>query len=384
MRLPFSEKKYNNRRWRSEFTAVALCVIALSAGCAYLPQTQVVQVGSPGANTPAATTNLTNPIELVSIDLVNALMQIEGKHPARTKLHMLQPQNDFSRHLHKVLLLAGYGVDVGDDQGSGGFVDYLISDTEQTSDGPVVTYQLAIDDVKIKRDYIISNDQVSPASSLFVKGADPTNIGLNDHIFTTGVQVSNDRATEGLAGSSSNQVIVAAVEEPVINVGQPSTTVTSPTPSVSSETSSGSGSIFPTTDVTRQKGNVYDLGSSNYSNLFVNYIDLSKTILTFGNDDYRVLGKQNKAKLMQLVDEFEGSTDIFSVIGCSHGTSHVISEGDPNALLALGRASRVKEELLIVGVPEDKILDEGCWSVVHYDEVMPRRGVVVSLKRSRI
>ena len=298
---------------------------------------------------------------------------------------MLQPQNDFSRHLHKVLTLAGYGVAVVDELVADGFVDYLVADSGQTTDGPMVTYQLSIDDVKIKRDYIITDQHISPASSLFVKGADPSNIRLNDHIFETGFQVSSD-STQGINGSS-DEVIVSAVDRPAVNVAQPTTTTeTTPAPTGNKVMPKGIDSIFQTSGgATRQKGNVYDLGASNYSNIFANYTDLSRAILTFGNDEYRVLGKQNKAKIMQLVGDFQQSTDIFSVIGCSHGTSNVVAEGgDPNALLALGRASRVKEELLIVGIPEEKILDEGCWSVVHYDDVMPRRGVVVSLKRSRI
>ncbi len=36
---------------------------------------------------------------------------------------------------------------------------------------------------------------------------------------------------------------------------------------------------------------------------------------------------------------------------------------------------------MLAGIDSDKVLEEGCWAGVYYDEVMPRRGVVVTIKR---
>jgi len=91
-----------------------------------------------------------------------------------------------------------------------------------------------------------------------------------------------------------------------------------------------------------------------------------------------VLGKENKIKLQKLAERVNAETDIISVIGCSHGTT-AIKNG--NQILAEGRTLRVTESLMFTGLNPDLILDEACWAGVHWDEVMPRRGVIVTHKR---
>ena len=85
------------------------------------------------------------------------------------------------------------------------------------------------------------------------------------------------------------------------------------------------------------------------------------------------------SSLETLANEFREESDVFSVIGCSHGNTGL---ANGNALLAVGRSKRVKQFLIGQGVPVNRILDEGCWAPVHFDEEMPRRGVVIELKRS--
>ena len=90
-----------------------------------------------------------------------------------------------------------------------------------------------------------------------------------------------------------------------------------------------------------------------------------------------IMGKTNKLLLRKLENRFNPSTDIISVIGCSHGKT-ALKNG--NAYLATQRAERVKEELVLVGIESDKVLSEGCWASKHFDK-MPSRGVVVSHRR---
>lgn len=70
---------------------------------------------------------------------------------------------------------------------------------------------------------------------------------------------------------------------------------------------------------------------------------------------------------------------MISVVGCSHGNT-ALKGG--NEALAIGRANRVKEALLYAGVESKKVLEEGCWANIHYDD-LPRRGVVIELKRKK-
>ena len=127
-----------------------------------------------------------------------------------------------------------------------------------------------------------------------------------------------------------------------------------------------------------ERFNVKDLGESNFAEFFDQYGIVEEAILTFGNDSLR-LGDAQKYRIRALADEFRPDEDVFSVIGCSHGPTQY-KRGQEG--LAIERANRVKEALLYAGVPEERILEEGCWAEEAFDERMPRRGVVLLLKRS--
>lgn len=127
------------------------------------------------------------------------------------------------------------------------------------------------------------------------------------------------------------------------------------------------------------KQNMYDSKESNYSNLLTDYEEVEQSVLVFPNDSL-LLGDANKQIIEQYVDSMDPSTDVLSVIGCSHGQT-AINNG--NSLLALGRANRVKEAFLFSGVDHTDVLEEGCWAPTLYDEVMPRRGVLLTLKRRK-
>lgn len=125
------------------------------------------------------------------------------------------------------------------------------------------------------------------------------------------------------------------------------------------------------------KPNFYDTLVSHYDDVFTDYEDVDQSILVFPNDSLR-LGDDNKLIIEQYVEAMNPETDLMSVIGCSHGNTEI---NNGNSLLALGRANRVKEALLFSGLEHDKILEEGCWASETFDDVMPRRGVVLTLKR---
>jgi len=129
---------------------------------------------------------------------------------------------------------------------------------------------------------------------------------------------------------------------------------------------------------TAVRQNMYETLESNYSTVFVEYDDVLTTTLIFKNDSMR-LGHKNKTVINEYVAQMNPDTDVLSVIGCSHGNT-MINNG--NSLLALGRASRVKEAFLFAGLNHDRILEEGCWAPRLFD-AMPSRGVVLTLKRKK-
>jgi len=129
-----------------------------------------------------------------------------------------------------------------------------------------------------------------------------------------------------------------------------------------------------------ERVNMYKTRKSSFANFTMGYKGVSKQILEFPNDSLNI-SADVEDELDALSRLFRADTDVFSVIGCSHGKTKL---ENGNALLAVGRSKRVAQYLVEQGVPVNRILDEGCWAPVHFDGAMPRRGVVVELKRKAV
>lgn len=127
-----------------------------------------------------------------------------------------------------------------------------------------------------------------------------------------------------------------------------------------------------------ERKNMYETRVSAFSEFTKGYESIEKKVLVFPNDSLRIT-RDVRSSLDTLSRMYRAESDVFSVIGCSHGNTNL---ANGNALLAIGRSKRVKQFLVEQGVPVHRILDEGCWAPVHFDEAMPRRGVVIELKRS--
>jgi len=215
-----------------------------------------------------------------------------------------------------------------------------------------------------------------PASNMSLRGVPvESRVQLNDGIF-------GQTAARTLANPNALAVVVAPKESAtqsirtrLLNQPQPLVTVTEAIIDDVSEKPTAMSERMP-----MFKENMYDTRESNYSVLFANYDELKRDVLVFPNDSM-VLGEYNKKVLLSYAKIFNSDTDVFSVIGCSHGKS-ALKNG--NSVLAVGRANRVKEEFVAQGIDYGKIMDEGCWAAVPFDEMMPRRGVVLKLMRSKV
>lgn len=221
-----------------------------------------------------------------------------------------------------------------------------------------------------------------------IKGVDASRLVMNDDLFNTSPQLAEQSVqsvqSEAPVPSTTAPLASApmpAPEESVVNESTLAPTdrslldIVAPTVTDSSSTSQWSALISELSEAPTQ--NFRELGESNFASVLNELGIVKEVILTFDNDSTR-LGSTNKALVQELVNLFDSESDVFSVIGCSNGRTN-LAAGQRG--LALGRAERVSEELLYAGVPQEKILEEGCWSGESFDARMPRRGVVLTLKR---
>ena len=371
-------------------TQLALvCVVAvLPLGCAsWAPGS----INGSAANT-ATVTALSQTQSLIAGDFVNALRQIRDMPPASTTVHLLRESrtDEFTRAMQSALEIAGYGIRWVDDNSSGNLLQYRQQREAGNERAHRDLFEVAIGFVEMRRSYTI--DSVSgtqPVTPLYVRGTDASNVVLNDDAFNT-VPGNTQKALYPpveSSGQSADVQIAALPDRPAI---VPQNTIRSPAasrlPALPPEANPLS-SLIPNAERANgltmplialpQVQNVFELGGSNFETILAEHHVVDEQVLTFANDSLR-LGELNKQFVEKMVEDFNGKTDIFSIIGCSLGPTQVAGG---NAALALGRANRVREALLFAGVPENLILDEGCWAGDTDLNTLPRRGVVVTLNR---
>jgi hypothetical protein len=337
---------------------IAVVLITLS-GCSTLPF---------GAKSKVDVSQQSSPIkvnlsiaELVATDLVNALSQIRSIEPNQTTLYAKRPQDRFGERMIKSLQASGYKLRLAtDDQQPQ--LDYTI-DPDNVESGYTVIVSAGL--VKVKRSYDIDmlSRTVQPASSIFVLGANGDEIQLDDSIF-----------------ANQQQSILAEQFKPV--PAENTVTVAQVTPIPAKAEIIKQPLVLSHADKIGQRkpsrmANMYETRRSNYNDILGEFNTVQKQIMVFANDSL-VMGQGNKTIAAQMVEQFKAESDVISVIGCSHGKSAI---DDGNQKLANGRADRVKEEFTLAGINPNLVLQEGCWANVHFDEKMPRRGVVVTHKR---
>lgn len=292
--------------------------------------------------------------DVVARDLVYTLAQVPELHPLKSTLQVGEPLTPFGEEVLARLDEAGYGLQrVAADHGPN-YVRYR-SEHIESETGERTRYVVSVGAVSVERDYALDAEGTRPRSRLLVSGVPEQTLSTDPALF------------DGIEGGLSTVAFDSDLEPEIRDVALGAA---SPSVSAAPRAQSAFGTAI--------KRNMYETLVSNYADVFTDFEDIEQSVLVFPNDSLR-LGESNKETIARYVSELDPATDVLSVIGCSHGTT-AIDNG--NELLAIGRANRVKEAFLFAGIDHDQVLEESCWAGEHF-EMMPRRGVVLTLKRRR-
>ncbi len=372
--------------------ALSLLVFTVS-GCGVVdlkaPNLKDIKLPSLGLGGAGNSANPTEPNnDLIAANLVHTLVQLPSLNPLVTVVQMQQSSSEFDLQTKLALANRGYQIDPV----SGSDDEYVVTTEIEHSSTPTGRYRLYtvnIGAVSVERAYEVVEGLTVPVSSQLVTGTTERSISINDGIFES----PDNRLTavdfQSLDAPAPEAVKVAAVtveapQQPLFVEEQPVATPTTVEPQVVQQVEVPAGdsnvpNLLAASEAGVQKHNLYEIGQSNYVDVFDGYEDVEQSVLIFPNDSLR-LGDSNKQIIDQYVSSMDPDTDVLSVIGCSIGATEI---KNGNSLLALGRANRVKEAFLFSGLEHDQILEEGCWAPEAFNEALPHRGVVVTLKRQK-
>ena len=372
---------------------ISACSLIKSADQPRIPDASMAE--------PQATSQAT-PQTLIAQDFVNALSQLDSMQAGSTTVAMLASdrQDDFTLAMLDALAQAGYGIRWVEQADAASLFQYR-RDQERAAGGiDRDIYELAVGSVEMRRGYASdAQRRVRPVTPLYVRGADASNITVNENLFNSGnsdLTTAAGRMIDNSGATEDEEVLTQANGVDAVGVAPAAPVHRATAPTLALQNSSrlrvpadanpldplvGRAATAPAVSLpviaAPLEHNVFDLGGSNFQNLLADYTVVKEQVLTFANDSMR-LGQSNKQLVNQLVASFNPQTDVFSLIGCSMGATQV--KGG-NAALALGRADRVAEALRFAGVDDSQILDEGCWAGDGSLESLPRRGVVLTLNR---
>lgn len=349
-------------------------LLAITSACSILPRNNE-PIGDDQSN-------------LVARDLSEALSLLRGYSPRNTMLQLRPAKTRFGRSLEQALRAEGYGIQGIPENDTGPMlVTYQVEAFENAA-GQSVGYRLRAGAVELAREYEIQGGRVFPMTGLSVKGVEIASEPLDQSIFDRNRAASEEQEKQ----DRQSDELLLPNRQPLSNDNSAASVLTQRSKSLRErvfgtteewveagqrvDEMSNEQATAPTSGALQKKRNVLDLGHSNFASITQDYDELSANVLVFGNDSLR-LGVDNKETLADLAEQFDPETDVFSVIGCSHGPS---ANANGNEHLAIGRANRVKEELILADISAENILDEGCWAGTAQDG-LPARGVIVRMLR---
>ncbi|MBX2835333.1 MAG: hypothetical protein KTR35_00680 [Gammaproteobacteria bacterium] len=380
-----------------------LVMPALIVGCQHLPavDNSIDQIQS----------------NLVAKDFTSALVNLPGYAPLTTTVQLRPASTVFGDHLMSELRTAGYGIQTIGKNDSGPMMVSYASTLFNEESPKTVGFRVRVGGVELGREYEIRHDRLFPITGMSVVGVALSSEPLDDSIFDYNRWNERDLLAQGDLDKIENTqrsggpdfdpnisqdarvVDIESMDKIKENISSPPSTAEVAkhklTESILTENHSENWQAVAADPVPLNEGadlskssnsqsdmgwarnqNMSEIGQSNFTEFLTEYAVLSESILLFPHDSLR-LGRANKIFLRNWAKLFDAKTDLISVIGCSHGNSDL---HNGNRFLSVGRANRVKEELIVVGVPPENVLDEGCWTTSHQD-AHPRRGVIITHRR---
>ncbi|PID63399.1 MAG: hypothetical protein CSB44_01915 [Gammaproteobacteria bacterium] len=117
---------------------------------------------------------------------------------------------------------------------------------------------------------------------------------------------------------------------------------------------------------------------SSFDTVFAKHANITEQIVLFPDESVD-LGEYNRILVSKFIDRFDAeSGDVVHLVGCSNGEFDSVYDGEQ---LVADRSARVEAELVLGGIPQERIISEGCWSTSLADRRYPTRAVVMTLKR---
>jgi outer membrane protein OmpA-like peptidoglycan-associated protein len=280
--------------------------------------------------------------ELIASDFADAMVQLPGLAPGQTRLRVTAPNTLFADQMIATLRAAGYELRLVS-MPAEGVLDYKVSvDETAGDDSEAYTFLVSAEAVQLKRSYQVDPEGLQPVTPMFVRGVSSDGVVMDASRFDE-VAVRRVIAAGGIA---------LAEKEASDRVEQAAKAADDEVPNFS------------------------ETGQSRYSQQLRDYEVVKSYTMEFGNDSM-VLDSNNRRAVQQIAAGYNAASDVISVIACSHGRT-ALANG--NAVLALGRAQRIKEAFVRAGIDSEQVLEEGCWADSHHDN-MPRRGAVVTHQR---
>ena len=332
--------------------ALAALFALLLGGCAALPAG-----GSPGAGAAPDEAEL-----LMLDDLVAAYRQLEP--PRTTTLQVTRDADPLTEALVERLAEAGYGVRrVDADQGAHHLT--LEHGEAPGSDGrPQTRLELVIGVTDLARSYRVERERVRPASTLAVGGTRRP-VRLEDTARFGSVADPKLARVEylGSAPMPRDMPLISLITDEVV--------------SGVVRRAAGGPSLAGVNSGRVEVANLFYGEGEAFGEVRDTFEPTERIVVIFPNDSMR-LGEGGKESIERFVQDFREESDMIGLVGCSNGPTalEIGNEG-----LALGRSRRVTEELLSLGVPRERVIDQGCWAPVNASDRFPSRGVVVELLR---
>jgi len=338
---------------------ISVPALALQAACQTAPKVDM-QPYLPYLNpTPSTMAGMSKDeldnLQLVSTNLVSALVQLPETDVGNTTLQVSSPGTAFGNLIVRALEEAGYSVQhVSADQGIN-YVRYgkRLSETEA---GKVLDYDLSVGQVSLRREYITNESGIFPSSLMEIRGSTAANnVVLEDNIFRE---------------QGGNDLFISGVESDGNETGSDITTVQVKDYDLTPDDKRTTQEIV----LDKARKQQLDKRATNANFIPGDYNRMRRTVLIFDSRTTSVMGRGNKRAISLLAREYQAN-DIYSIAACT--------DADGQDDTAITRSVRVQEEFMAHGIAVDAITFAPCIraSFRHTSDNSPVPVTVEQLRR---